>query len=153
MERLPPDHGELCWLVAWVGVGVATATVLALAGEARQVESVWDGVYSEQQADRGELLYRAVCESCHAPDLSGGKVVPELVGETFTEDWDGLMVGQLFELVLLSMPEGDPASVSSREKVDILSFILRANGFPAGNMDLQVQQDVLNAVRFEVVKP
>ncbi len=115
---------------------------------ARQTQSVWDRIYTDEQADRGEALYRATCEGCHAPDLSGGKVVPELIGATFTDDWTGLTVGQLFERILLSMPEADPASVSRSEKADIVAFILRANGFPAGQRDLEPETDILDRFRF-----
>ena len=65
-----------------------------------------------------------------------------------TDDWTGLTVGQLFERILLSMPEADPASVSRSEKADIVAFILRANGFPAGQRDLEPETDILDRFRF-----
>jgi cytochrome c len=134
--------------------GVILVTVLTCQAEvAGEMRSVWDRVYSNAQAKRGEKLYRIACESCHAPDLSGGKVVPELIGNTFTEDWDGLSVGRLFERVLLSMPEEDPGSVSRYDKADILAFILKENGFPSGQGDLQAEMDLLDRVRFEATKP
>ena len=118
---------------------------------ARQARSVWDRIYTDEQANRGEALYRNACENCHAPDLSGGKVVPELVGETFTNNWNGLTVGQLFERVLVSMPEEDPSSVSRREKADVLAFILRANEFPAGDQELPDLTEILDTLTFEAV--
>ncbi len=141
------------WLAAGLGVGIVMMTAQGVTLGARQIQSVWDSIYTDDQANRGEVLYRAACESCHAPDLSGGKVVPELIGKTFTEDWNGLTVGQLFDRVLLSMPEGDPASVSRTEKADILAFILRANGFPSGDLDLEARTEFLDRFRFDAVAP
>jgi hypothetical protein len=143
----------LRWLGAGLGLAALVTTASGVGLGVSQMRSVWDRVYSDDQADRGETLYRSACEGCHAPDLSGGKVVPELVGATFKEDWDGSMLGLLFERVLRSMPEDDPASVTPGEKADILAYILRANGFPAGSRDLQAELDVLDRVRFDAVGP
>ena len=35
--------------------------------------SVWDGVYTEEQAGRGQALYAKECASCHGASLSGGE--------------------------------------------------------------------------------
>ncbi len=37
---------------------------------AQQAQSVWDGIYTEEQAKRGEPLYYNDCAVCHGP---GGK--------------------------------------------------------------------------------
>lgn len=140
-------------LAAGVSLGIVLVVVAGVTPGASQMQSVWDRIYTDDQADRGEVFYRMACESCHAPDLSGGKVVPELIGDTFTEDWDGLTVGRLFERVLRSMPEDDPASVSRGEKADILAFILRVNGFPSGVLDLKPQTELLDRVTFDAVQP
>ena len=136
-----------------LAVGMAAVVALTVATSARQAQSVWDRIYTLEQAKRGELVYRDACESCHAPDLSGGKVVPGLVGEAFTGHWYGRTVGQLFEQVLVSMPEENPSDVSRREKVDILAFILRANAFPAGDRELPDRIEVLDHFLFDTRKP
>lgn len=143
----------LRWLGAGLGLAALATSAPGVGLGASQQRSVWDRVYSDDQADRGEILYRTACEGCHAPDLSGGKVVPELVGATFTEDWDGSMLGRLFDMVLRSMPEDDPASVTPGEKADILAYILRVNGFPAGARELVAESEALNRVRFDAVGP
>jgi hypothetical protein len=93
-----------------------------------------------------------VCESSHAPDLAGGKVVPEIVGPTFITRWSGQTVGHLFERVVVSMPEDDPSSVSRQAKADIIAFILRANRFPAGDTELPDRIEGFNRFAFEAVK-
>ena len=67
--------------------------VLAATVDAGQTRSARDGIYTDQQARRGKDLYHDACEGCHAPDLSGGKVVPAVIGETFTAKWSDLTVG------------------------------------------------------------
>ncbi len=134
------------WLVAGCAGGLTMG--MAWGGVAGQ-RTVWDRIYTDEQADRGEEVYRATCEGCHAPDLSGGKVVPELIGETFTDDWVGSTVGRLFERIVVSMPEENPASVSQRQKADIVAFILRANGFPPGRHELEPRADVLDRFTFD----
>lgn len=136
-----------CVLVAGLVLGLVTAhSGVALRGQ--PAPSVWDRIYTDEQAGRGEAIYRATCEGCHAPDLSGGKVVPELVGQTFRDGWDGSTLGRLFERVVLSMPEGDPASVTREQKGDILAFILRANGFPSGERELEPRTELLDRFTF-----
>lgn len=132
----------------WVAVGPIVRPMTA-----GQVRSVRQGIYSNEQADRGQVLYHAVCESCHAPDLAGGKVVPEIVGPTFIARWTGRTVGQFFERVAVSMPEEDPSSVTWQDKVDIVAFVLRTNGFPPGDLALTDRLDNLDRIRFEIAEP
>ena len=66
-------------LVGLLCLGTAGTTLGA--GQGR---TVWDGIYTDEQADRGESLYQDACASCHGQDLSGGQMVPELIGGEFT---------------------------------------------------------------------
>ena len=111
-----------------------------------------EGIYSDKQANRGSVVYHDVCETCHAPDLSGGKVVPELVGGAFTVRWAGMTVEQLFEWIVVSMPVENPSSVSRPDKLDILAFILSANGLPSGDQELVEREAILDRVAFETAK-
>ena len=53
---------------------------------AQQAKSQWDGVYTEDQAKRGEPLYSQYCASCHGPDLTGGEMAPGLTGGEFASN-------------------------------------------------------------------
>jgi len=139
-------------LGAMLVASLSAAGLLEVAVTARQ-RSVVPGIYTSAQANRGAVLYCDSCESCHAPDLAGGKVVPEMVGPTFIARWSGRMVGRLYERVLESMPEDDLSSVSRQEKADIVAFILRANGFPAGDDELADRNEILDQFLFEAVTP
>ena len=129
---------------------VITTFVAGATLGANQAPSVSDGIYTKEQAEHGEALYRDACESCHAPDLSGGKVVPGLAGRAFAQQWGGMTLGQWFDLVLTSMPDTNPAEVTSREKADILAFVLRENGLPSGDVELPGRAEVLDRYRFEM---
>ena len=145
-----------------VWYGVAVVIVMGFLGAALQAgeegagiqsKTVWDGIYTEEQAARGEPLYQEWCASCHAPDLSGGDLAPGLVGGEFTWNWSGLTVGQLFERLRISMPQENPSSVSRAEKAAILAFMLRANDFPTGDQELADRTEMLEQFMFEAVQP
>ena len=53
----------------------------ATAGAAKH--SVWDGVYTEDQAQRGKELYAAHCLACHGENLEGNGPVKALTGPDF----------------------------------------------------------------------
>jgi len=98
--------------------------------------SVWDGVYTDEQAKRGAPLYSQYCASCHGPDLTGGEMAPALVAGDFTSEWNGLTLGDLFERMRTSMPQNDPGGLSRQQNADILAYMLSSNKFPAGTTEL-----------------
>jgi S-disulfanyl-L-cysteine oxidoreductase SoxD len=130
------------------------ATVLALQStvRAQPTQSVWDGVYTQAQADRGKDLYSTQCASCHGPELTGGEMAPALTGGEFVSNWDGLTVGDLFERIRISMPQNSPGSLSGQQNADILSFVLSQNKFPVGTTELPKEAMILKAIKFEVKK-
>src|SRR5262245_66350605 len=89
---------------------------------AQASKSQWDGVYTEDQAKRGEGLYSQYCAACHGPDLAGGEMAPGLTGGEFSSNWNDLSLGELFERIRISMPQNAPGSLkigraSCRERV------------------------------------
>jgi cytochrome c len=114
--------------------------------------SVWDGVYTEEQATRGRALYSSECASCHGSELTGGEMAPPLSGGEFMAGWDGLTVGDLFERIRISMPQNSPGSLSGQQNADILSFLLSANKFPAGTTEMPKEAGILKQIKFEVKK-
>jgi mono/diheme cytochrome c family protein len=134
---------------------VPLATVLALRTtvHAQDSKSVWDGVYTEEQAKRGGPLYSENCASCHGPELMGGEMAPPLATGDFLAGWDGLTIGDLFERIRISMPQNAPGSLSGQQNADILAFILSANKFPAGATELSNSGMALKSIKFEAKKP
>src|SRR5687768_11173838 len=68
----------------------------------------WSGVYTAEQAKRGEKLYADQCASCHGDELGGGEMAPSLIGGEFSANWNDLSVGDLFERMRISMPQNNP---------------------------------------------
>jgi len=99
--------------------------------------TVWDGVYTEAQAERGQALYKESCAACHAPDLRGNSVSPSLVGMSFTFLWGGSTLGTLFDRLEERMPPARPGALSTQTYRDILAFVLWKNSYPAGAQELQ----------------
>jgi mono/diheme cytochrome c family protein len=115
--------------------------------------SVWDGVYTDSQASRGEAAYRANCASCHGVKLEGKGEVPALMGRAFTWDWDFTGVDNLFETMLFTMPQNRQGEVSAVREAEILAYILKANGYPPGKRELPADAELLRVVRFEADVP
>jgi mono/diheme cytochrome c family protein len=117
------------------------------------LRSVWDGVYTEEQAKRGEGLYARECASCHRESDIGGEEATALAGPAFLANWDGLTVGDLSERIRISMPPNAPKRLSGRQIADILGHMLKANGFPAGKTELETKTETLKQIRIEATKP
>jgi len=120
---------------------------------AQTTKSVWDGVYTEDQAKRGGALYKQWCASCHGPELEGGEMAPGLVGGGFTSNWNGLTVGDIFDRTRTTMPQDSPGALSREQVADVTSFILSMNKFPTGSVELSTQSEMLKQIKFEATKP
>lgn len=142
--------------VAAAVVAIPLATLLGLRATVHAqppTKSVWEGVYTEEQAKRGEPLYSEQCASCHGPEMMGGEMAPPLATGDFISGWDGLTIGDLFERMKISMPQNAPGSLSGQQNADILAFMLKANKFPTGTTELSNQAMILKTIKFEAKKP
>ena len=126
---------------------------LAAAALAQTTRSVWDGVYTADQARRGKEVYARECASCHGPDLTGGESAPALAGPGFLSNWTTLTVGDLFERTRVSMPENDPGKLSRAQLADVVAYLLSANNFPEGKAELDKQTEVLKQIRIDAEAP
>jgi cytochrome c5 len=135
-------------LFAIACAGVMAVTLAAQEGAKR---SVWDGVYTEAQAMRGERDYGRSCERCHGVDLTGDPTteVPALQSAPFVEQWQGKTLKDLFDVIKRSMPADEPDSLTTRAYVDIVAYLMSANHFPAGSQDLSREPGDLQQIRIE----
>ena len=108
--------------------------------------SIWDGIYTEAQAVRGEEEYSARCASCHSVDLRGNSNSPSLLGLSFMFIWEERTLGELFGKISTEMPTDQPGSLSLQSYAAILAFILKKNEFPAGATELSTNGAVLNQI-------
>ena len=135
------------------GARVVLISVLLAAGLAQAQEttssSVLQGVYTEAQAKRGAEGYAQSCASCHGQTLGGVGEAPALEGLQFVSDFNGLTLGELFDRIRTTMPQSAPGSLSRTQYADILAFILKSNGYPAGSKELDHRSEYLAVIRFE----
>jgi len=115
--------------------------------------SVWDGVYTDEQAKRGEPVYHKECAPCHGDSLAGGESAPPLTGGAFLANWNGLTLGDLFDRIRKTMPQNAPGKLTRQQNADVLAFALSVNKFPAGKTELSRQTEFLKEIRFESSKP
>jgi S-disulfanyl-L-cysteine oxidoreductase SoxD len=138
---------------------IAIAPVLAMNSKSptapRQSTSrtVWDSVYSVSQATRGESTYAKTCARCHGPSLTGGDESPPLAGGAFLGSWNGLPLSDLQTRIKTTMPT-DSVGIYDRQIItDVMAFLLKANGFPAGQGDLASDLGALKEITVQASRP
>jgi sugar lactone lactonase YvrE/mono/diheme cytochrome c family protein len=129
----------------------AFASLVLVAGD-EGGRTVWSGVYTDAQADRGAQAYQANCQSCHGAQLTGQGEAKPLSGAGFLSSWNGLSVGDLFERIRTTMPINAPKSLPRTTYADILAYLLKFNGFPAGAGELPAKAEMLADVRFDAFR-
>jgi hypothetical protein len=106
--------------------------------------TVWSGVYTAEQAARGKAAYDENCSVCHGPYLEGFRSTGSakaLAREPFMDRWDGGTLDELYQFIRVNMPKAaavtGAAKVSDETKLEIVTYILQVNGFPAGSTRLE----------------
>lgn len=105
-------------------------------------------MFSAEQALRGKSAFDLSCSRCHNVALVGSERGPAIKGASFLSHWEKDSVAGLFSKIRDTMPEGGPGTVKDEVKIDILSYILQQNGFPAGKADLKADVSSLEDIRF-----
>jgi len=155
---------RIWFTVACVGAGIAWLVNSALTVDAAGREpaqdakvstgrTVWDGVYSEEQARRGRIEYSRACASCHAEDLRGNGTAPSLIEESFSFLYGDSTVGELLGRIRTLMPSDRPNSLSSQSYCDIVAFILQSNKLPPGERELDPDPEALRQVLITTKPP
>src|SRR4030095_10151360 len=104
---------------------------------AQDTPRIWQGVYSTAQAERGKAVSTTPCLRCHGEDLAGN-TAPPLKGDRFQSSWGGDLIESLFTKVCDTMPPNFGTILDDQVKLDIVTYILKTNGFPAGTTELMV---------------
>jgi S-disulfanyl-L-cysteine oxidoreductase SoxD len=115
--------------------------------------TVWDSVYSAAQATRGETLYVKSCARCHKATLAGADESSPLIGSGFLGNWNSLPLSDLADRIRKTMPS-DSVGIYDRQLVsDVMAYMLKMNGFPAGANDLPTDLDGLKNITILATKP
>jgi cytochrome c5 len=111
-----------------------TAALILLAGTVAAQDlstpakkTVWDGVYTPAQADRGESVFGITCNGCHRNGFEG---------QRFVDHWREGKLSNLYQFISTSMPPGGRTVLDPQDYIDIVAYILRTNKFPAGKEEL-----------------
>jgi cytochrome c len=131
-------------------VGLAVTMLATGNAGAQKHISVWDGVYTDAQADHGHTLYMQSCARCHGADLSGTYEIPPLVGR-FMPYWSGSTLDALFDYVSTAMPLDHPGALGPAANADIVAFMLKSNDIPSGSKELSAGN--LKAINFDSARP
>ena len=105
--------------------------------------SVLTGVYSTAQARRGESTHRKHCTECHNAVAYSGTAFRRL--------WAGRPVYEFWDQIRSTMPNDNPGSLKPGEYLDILAYVLRLNGYPAGDNALPSDPEQLRTIRFDLL--
>lgn len=122
----------------------AVAPVAAAGGA--MPTNIWEGIYSNAQAKRGDKLYAQHCAMCHMVDMGGKEPAPELAGDSFLSKWLGHDVGELYTRVSTTMPAGNPGILKPNEYADLIALLLQANNFKGGAVDMKPDAAALKKV-------
>ena len=127
------------------------SSVLVAAQNPTPRQSVWDGVFTDAQATRGERTYGRTCEQCHGADLAGDPVmeIPPLALDSFMTSWSSKSVKDLFDTVKRSMPKDKPSSLGTGAYIDVVAYLLQANKFPSGPRELPRTPEQLEQIVIE----
>jgi quinoprotein glucose dehydrogenase len=132
------------------GGAMFVASVLHVAAGAQAPASVTAGVYTDEQAKRGAVIYAENCASCHGDTLAGNDPIPPLAGADFQGKWK--TVGDLFDKTSTSMPAMAPGSLTGPQVADVIAHILSVNKYPAGTTELAGKLEPLMQITIEPAK-
>jgi mono/diheme cytochrome c family protein len=135
MRSVPLGQSAVRYALGATVCAFVIATAFSISGNAQQLRPLSEGVYSAEQAARGQVLYAAECESCHGADMEG-TIGPPLVGDVFLSHYSEAPLAMLVNKVAQTMPFNTPGSLSQAQAIDLTAYTLQFNEFPEGQAEL-----------------
>ena len=120
-------------------LGGLLAIAFSLSAQDEGPTTVQAGVYSTEQAGRGEQLFGEACLVCHQPE--------EFADGGYMEGWTGMNVNDFVEFIRSTMPEDNPGRLKRQEYIDIVAYLFQANGLPSG--ETEMVRKVLRNIQIE----
>ena len=109
--------------------------------------NVFDRIFTEAQASRGQDVFTKNCASCHEQGASRGEGAPSLLGGGFMAQWSNHSVSELYTRIRTTMPQDKPGTLSGQEYTDVLSFLLRVHDIPSGTQELKSEDAAKSTVK------
>jgi len=134
------------WVLSLTTFGYVLAdSLLPTLRASEQDRTVNDGVYTAEQATRGQVIYDEQCAFCHGEDMSGGQA-PGLAGPDFVAFWDTAPLSELVNKIQTSMPQSSPGMLSGQDSTDIVAYMLQVGEYPTGDAELSTDTETLDSI-------
>ena len=120
---------RIVWGVAALALGLGLAWAVGTPPASASDEmSTQQGVYTAEQAERGEQLFNEACMVCHQPE--------EFTDAGYMEGWSGQKASDMLDLIRSTMPEDNPGRLNRQEYADIMAYMFSINGLPSGDVEM-----------------
>ena len=139
MRLVPGGPPAIRYVLGTALYACTLAAAFSAAGDARQLRPLTAGVFSAEQATRGQQLYQAECASCHGMEMEGS-IGPPVVGDGFLSNYSEQPLSTLVDKIQQTMPFSLPGSLSREQSIDLAAYILQGGEFPAGQVELSDAQ-------------
>lgn len=108
--------------------------------------TIFDGVYTEAQAERGMGMYNSDCSGCHGNTGRGGPGSPGLVGFTLDSKYANKPLSDYWNFMVHNMPPGNAGWFTDQEYADVTAYLLQLHGAPAGDTELEGSEEALSTI-------
>ena len=102
-------------------------------------QSTPQAFFTDSQSVRGQQWFEASCLSCHP--------TRDISSNDFRLRWNGRTALDLYDRISTTMPQAEPGSLSRRAYADIVAYLMRINGLPAGSTALTADSTTLTHAR------
>jgi cytochrome c553 len=123
-----------------IAISIASASVQSQSTDSTG-KSVWQGVYTEAQAARGDSEHQTNCSACHGTE--------KYAGDAFVTAWVGRTAFDLFDQIKTTMPDDNPGGLSVQQYTDIVAYIFKVNGMPAGADSLPADPEAMRRIKID----
>ena len=113
--------------LALVGAVLIAGPLVAQDGAAT-TRTTADSSFTDPQAERGGTVFARVCLECHAR--------LDMANNDFRLKWSGQSTFELFKSIVTTMPDNNPGGLPRSDYTDVVAYILKLNGVPAGPIEM-----------------
>ncbi|WP_332713928.1 c-type cytochrome [Pelagibacterium mangrovi] len=116
------------------------------AADAGGERTIFDGVYTAAQAERGQGFFGSDCASCHSNTARGSSAAPGLIGYTLDNKYADRPLFDYYDYMRANMPPGNAGWFTDQEYADIVAYLLQLHGAPEGDTELEGTDEALAAI-------